>query len=316
MNSRTLLALGLAMTAVVGCSLNRSSSGVRQDNLITRIGSSTGGQLIEPKRCLVTVVILSRPLHDPVINDALWRSADEQVVESSTRRALEENGLRIGLLTGSLPGEVDELVKAPPPHKVEPAKYILPDGVPGFITLGPPAPQASLFLNRNGQATGKEYQDASGRLRVTTRYEGTTKVALRVVPEILHGPIQQSIGTLSTGGTYSPQQFSIKNGQQEETLRELAASLTLQPDQAIAIGCRPDRPHSLGSFLFTEPEANSDRINQKVVLIWSMQGKSGVPDRNGPPEPPTTLVPVDPPKAVETTNAEGAATDGLATKAH
>ncbi len=314
MNARQVLLLGLAMTAVVGCSLNRSSSALRQD--IMRIGRGQSGQIIEPKRCLVTVAILSRPINDTVINDALWRSADEQVVEPSTRRALEDNGLRVGLLTGKLPNEVDEIVIAPPPHKLEPAQYFIPEGVAGFVSLGPPVPHASLFLNRNGQATGKQYQDASGRLRVTTHNESVTKVTLRIVPEILHGPIKQAIGSIATGGTYSPQMMTIKNGQEEETIRELAANLNLQPDQAVVIGCRPDKPHSLGSFLLTEREANSDRITQKVVLMWALQGKSGLPDHNAPPSPPTNLVPIDPPKPAESPNTEGAATNGLATQTH
>lgn len=282
------------LTLVVGCSLNRTASDLRQSNLITRIGGQTG-QLIEPKRCLLTVVVLSRPLRDEAINDVLWRRVDQQVVAPEARRALEANGLRVGLLTGGLPAEVDTLVKAPPPHKVEPVKYILPDGEPALIRPVPAVPQASLFLSRQGQATGKEYQDASGILRATTRYEGTSSVAVRLVPEIQHGPVQQSIGAITNGGMYAPQQFALKNGQQEETLRELTANLTLEPDQAIVVGFLPDRPRSLGAFLLTEPEPGSDRLLQKVVLMWAMQGKSGAP--GAPPPPPSNLQPVDPPKS-------------------
>lgn len=291
---KKLLAAMVLLAAVVGCSLNRGSSALRPSSVITRIGGQ-GGQVIEPKRCLLTVVILSRPLHDEVINKVFWGRLDEQAVGAEARRALEENGLRVGLLTGSLPDEVDAIVKAPPPHQVEPVKYIQQEGEPALIRPVAAVPRATLFLSRQGQATGKEYKDAAGTLRLTSQYEGTSSVSVRLVPEIQHGPVRQSIGTITNGGLYSPQQFALKSGQQEETLRELTANLTLQPDQAIVVGCDPDRPRSVGAFLLTEPEPGSDRLVQKVVLIWGMQGKPGPPGTH--PGPPAGLQAVDPPKS-------------------
>lgn len=291
---KKLLAAFSLLTAVVGCSLNRGSSELRPSSVITRLGGQAG-QVIEPKRCLLTVAILSRPLHDEVINDVLWRRLDEQAVGPEARRALEENGLRVGLLTGGLPDEVDALVKAPPPHKVDPVKYIPLDGEPTMIQVAAPVSQASLFLSQHGQATGKEYKDVGGILRLTTRFEGPSSVRVRLVPEIQHGPVKQSIGTISNGGMYAPQQLMFKSGQQEETLRELAASLTLQPNQAIVVGCHPDRPRSVGTFLLTESEPGSDRLLQKVVLIWALQGTAGPPGSN--PGPPAGLQAVDPPQS-------------------
>jgi hypothetical protein len=64
----------------------------------------------------------------------------------------------------------------------------------------------------------------------------------------------------------------LKDGQQEDTLRELAATLVVRPNQMVVLGCMPDRPRSLGHFLFTEPEANSDRLLQKVLLLWASEG--------------------------------------------
>ena len=53
------------------------------------------------------VAILTRPFRDEAINDAVWSVADEQVVAPEARRALEANGLRVGLITGDLPAEVE-----------------------------------------------------------------------------------------------------------------------------------------------------------------------------------------------------------------
>lgn len=278
--------LVLAMLAATGCSLNRS--GQPQNTFLSRIGG--GGQVIEPKRCTVTVATLSRPLRDAAINDAVWRVADEQVIAPEVRRALEVNGLRIGLITGELPAEVDAILKAPPPNRVEPLQLLLPDGDKTLISLSDPAPEVSLLLNREGRAFGKDYKDASGWYRLTVNQSSENAVSLRLVPEIHHGPFQRAFSALPTAGTFSPQQFMQKDGQQEDTLRELAATLIVQPNQIVAIGCRAEADRSLGSFLCTRTEANSDRLLQKVVLIWASRAVSG--NVKAPPG----LEPMEPPK--------------------
>ena len=54
------------------------------------------------------------------------------------------------------------------------------------------------------------------------------------------------------------------------------------------IGSYASRPRSLGSFLFTQTEPNSDRVLQTVFLIWAKQSQTGKAPN---------LVPVDPPPA-------------------
>jgi hypothetical protein len=275
------VALLLATLVVVGCALNKSE--LRQDNALTRIGGS--GQLIEPKRCAVQVAFLSRPLRDPAIDAHLWSMTDEQVVAPEVRQALEANGLRICVYSCSLPADVEAILNAPAPEKIERPLVVLPDGDHTSLTMGEPVPTASLLLCIDQRAYGKDYQDASGWYRVTAKQEGTAGVALRFVPEIHHGPIQHAFGALPNGGTMAPQGFMIKDGQAEETLRELAVTLTLQAGQVAVLGCLPDKQRSLGTFLFTQAEAKSDRLLQKVLLIWASRSTQGLP----------TLEPVDPP---------------------
>jgi hypothetical protein len=290
---RKALAVFAAAAAVAGCTLNRA--GVRRgESLLGQFGGNGNARVIEPKRCFLEVVILPRPLHDKVINERLWGSADEQVVTPEARRALEANGLRLGLLTGGLPAEVEAAIHAPPPDKIDPSQFDIPDGSNSLVSLAESTPSASLLINRDGRAFGKDYKDVSGWLRVTASHDGPTGVALRFVPELHHGQIQRRFDAVpNQTGTPSSMQFLVKDGQQEETLRELVAGLTLQPGQVAAVGCLPDRPGSLGAFLFTKPEANSDRLTQKVLLVWARRTQPGIPGSNPSPKP--ALEPVEPP---------------------
>ncbi len=287
---RRIGALVLAMMVVAGCTLNRAE--LRKETVLTRIGGP-GGQLIEPKRCVLEVAILSRPLRDEAINEAVWSAADEQVIAPSARHALGINGVRIGRITGDLPAAVEALLQAPPPHKVEPMQIVLPDGDHTLVSLSDSVPRASLLLNRDGAASGKDYTDASGWLRVTAEQEGATGVRLRIAPEIHHGPMQRAFGALPSGGTMAPQQFMQRDGQQEDTLRDLSATLSLEPGQVGVIGCRAEAARSLGAFLFTRAEANSDRLLQRLVLVWASRTNLGAPGTH--PTTPPHLEPVEPP---------------------
>lgn len=274
MNAKTL-ALTVAMAAIVGCTPFGSEvrRNVEPGPPLT-LGSGTKGQILSPKRCALRLAVLSRPLNDSAINGALWGVVDEQIIAAGARRELEANGLRIGIVPGSLPQDVEGMLHAPPPHQIEPAQINIPSGDNTLFALTSAMPRVSLILNRQDKTVGKDYTDVTGFIRLTATQDGSSGVALRFVPELHYGPIQHRYAADSSTNPYSVQQFVIKDGQEEETLRELAATVTLQPGQVAVLGCRPECERSLGYHLLTEPEANSDRLQQKVLLIWATQGQA------------------------------------------
>lgn len=273
--------LGLA-----GCNPHRDQ--LRPEALFGRFGCQSG-QIIEPRKCMLRVAIVNRPFRDPSINDVVWRVADEQAIAPEARRALEVNGLRIGQITGELPPELEAVLDAPAPHKVEPATFLLDDGDQTLISVSDSVDQVSLLLNRENRPSGKDYQAASGFFRVTATHDGTSEVSLRFTPEIHHGPVQRSYQAMTNAAPYAPQQFKINDGQQEETLRDLAATLSLEPGQVVVVGCRPEQERSLGTFLFLQPDQHGDQRRQKLILVWAARNQFGSlgekPTRTDRPEP-------------------------------
>ena len=248
------------------------------------VGDPSAGRVLAPRRCELTVAIPSRPVDDPVLAEAIWRLADDQAVPAETRKALEANGLRMGVIVGGLPTEVEALFRTSAPDHVEPSHISLPDGDHTLIQIGSAVPQASLLLSRRDSASGKEYADAVGAFRLTASQSGPGGVALRFVPEIHHGPVRHDFAAAPNANPLAPQQFVVKNGQQEEALSDLAATLTLQPGQIVVLGARGDRDRSLGSFLFTQTELNSDRVLRKVLLIWAVPSNSDAFGRSAAPD--------------------------------
>jgi hypothetical protein len=264
---------------VTGCTLDKN--GTRPGNVFTRIGGHSD-QLAEPKRCLLKVAILSRPFDDPVINEVVWRVTDEQIIAPALRRAWEANGLRVGRIIGEMPGELEAILRDTAPNKkVNPATFLLENGNPTLIRVSEPVELASLLLNRDNRIFGKDFRDAGGFFRVTAQHDGVTGVSLRLVPEIQHGPIQRRFQAKPNAAVLAPQEFSINSGQQEETIRELAATLVLEPGQVAVVGCRPEHKRSLGRFMFTQAEAHSAERVEKLVLIWASRNQQGQGPNDG-----------------------------------
>jgi hypothetical protein len=273
----------LATVAVIvvfgGCALSKDDN--RPGEVFNRIGGHSG-QTIEPKRCLLKVAMLIRPFADPAIHDALWRVADEQIVLPATRRAWEANGLRLGRIIGALPGELEAVLKDPTPkNNASVTTFILEDGDSSPIRLSDPVDEASLLLNRENRIFGRDYRDASGFMRVTPRQEGTTSVALRLVPEIQHGPIQRFFQPQPSALAVAPHQFQMTTGQQEDTMRELAATVVLDPGHVAVIGCRTEQKRSLGTFMLTQAVARSDQRLEKIILIWASRNLEGYGPNDG-----------------------------------
>lgn len=268
------LAAGLA-GASWGC--NPSKDQIRPDNLLGRLGSPRG-EMIEPKKCGLRMAIISRPFRDPVVNEVVWRAADEQAISPEERRGLQANGIRIGRIAGDLPREVEAVFSAPPPNKVEPVTFLVPEGTQELFTLGDEVEQASLLLNLDGRITGKDYDHARGLYRVTPEHHGANAVALRLTPEVHHGPIQRSYQPLQQPTPYAQQEFKIADGQKQDAVRSLTARLVVEPGQAVVLGCLPEQERSLGAFLFTANGDQPDSRSQRIVLVWAERNQLGVID--------------------------------------
>ena len=301
-------AAAAGLLAVAGCSLDNPDSRPRQ--VFNRIGGN-GGLIIQPRQCLIRTALIDRPFRDPAINEAVWRVADEQVIAPAGRKALQVNGLRVGRIIGELPKEIETILRGEGPNhtKIEPSNLLLESGQSTLISTTPKVAEVSLLVNRDDRVTGRDYRDISGYLKLTPRHEGAHAVSLRVVPEIHHGPVQRSFPSLPTTAGLAPQQLSIRDGQKEEPLNELAVDLVLEEGQVALIGSRPENQRSLGTFLFGQQAAENEDRHQRLVLIWASRNMNGViaeapkggdrPKlfRRGavtPVEPPPTALPPDP----------------------
>jgi hypothetical protein len=267
----SLVVIG-GLSGFSGCNPHRDQ--LRPENLFEQIGRQRG-QLIEPRKCVLRVAIVDRSFRDPSINEIVWKTADEQAITPEARRALQVNGMRIGRITGEFPPELEAVLAAPPPHKVEPATFLLDDGEQTLISINEAVDQVTLLMNRQNRAYGKDYQAASGYFRVIAAHDGVNAVSLRFTPEIHHGQVQRSYQPMPNAAPYAAQQFKINDGQPEESLSDLAVSIVLEAGQVAVVGCSTEQERSLGAFLFTQSKAQGDQRRQKLILVWADRNQLG-----------------------------------------
>ena len=279
--NRKIVAPAVALLALAGCNLSRSEVKKKADSITATVFNSNAererpGRLLEPRYCKLDTAILSRAVGEKVVDASVWNVADEQSIPTDVRQALESNGIRIGVITGNLPADVLEAFKASPPQKETQWVHIaLPEGERTPIVVGAKTESVALLLNHRGKVNGRDYQDAEGRMIVSPTHSGSKGVALRIVPEIHHGETRRTIAPLQANGPFAQQEFAIKDGQQEEILRELAVNIDLLPGQTLVLGCHPKQTRSLGTFLFTQPEPNNDRAYQSILLIQATRNHVG-----------------------------------------
>lgn len=291
MKTKTSSLILAMMATLVGCDLTQP--GLRKDSLPPMIGSA--GRLISPKRNALQMKIASRPIEDEVLGETLWNAADVQSIGDEVRQALAANGLRAAVITGELPTQVQAVLDAPPPNRIDPMTVVLNDGDGLGVPVGTNTAQIELMFNRQGKVAGKSFQDANGQLRISANQVGDDRVKIRITPELHHGPVRQGWQAAPGGGTFAPHQFVSKSGQTEESFRDLAVELSLRPGQVAIISSVPERQSNLGSFMFTAQDGTSDRTLRKVLFIWAARAELGSPPGHTPVTPPANLREVEPP---------------------
>lgn len=224
------------------------------------------------RRVGMKIAIAQGPLKDPAIDRSIWNTADDQVIDPSLRETLRNNGLRFGILRSSLPLDVEEALKhsGPAGQTVEPLEVNQPANEPTKIATGSKKSECSVLMDAGGKVQGKTYRNLSGFLRVSGQLDAKSNVVLKVVPELHHGDIKSSFSASNAADNpFEPAQLTMRSGQTEEILRELALNVTIEPDQCLVIGLDSNREGSLGWLLLTDPPTEDQDTRQRMILIWA-----------------------------------------------
>lgn len=241
------------------------------------------------------VFFVSYPFGDESINGPLFAEIDPQEIPLDVRRRLADNGFMAGTVGGQLPPIVGELLQLAdqPPDDRPPDASQPEDSLPVIDVAHRPRVRrqllktfhaddpASLLTSGKKEAhsvlnvlfrddgdppavRGGRYVNAKTILSTKIEPQGDGRVRLELLPVVEHGEPRRDI-VAGDGG------FTVKVAAPRKTFDALRLAATLSPGQILVVGCRADRPGSLGHQFFTQ--RFTDRLEQVVLLIRLAQAR-------------------------------------------
>ena len=215
------------------------------------------------------------PLDQDEAVEAVWQQVDEQCLNADLRRRLLANGLRAGVVGGTLPDELSDLLglKSNMPA-ANGARVITPNAAVPRVTRrvvqvnrqGQQAIQASdvrdeaaVLLSDDGQLRGKSYRKVEGRYELRAEAAAGQRVAVRIVPELHHGELRNRYAGSDQGA------LLMIPSREREAFERLTLQAELAPGELLVVGCLPHSEGSLGQTLHTV--AAKGRRERKFVLV-------------------------------------------------
>jgi len=241
---------------------------------------ASGAARPAPKTIPIEVVFVRTEEHDAQLRKDLWQLVDEQALDDGLRRRLAANGLRVGIVTGSLPplmtarfepqtaaAAEDDLPAAPAarPAVVRRQLRLLP-GRDNEIVAATGLTELVL-LEHDGEAVhGGTYRDASMHFTLRSWPAADGRVRLELTPTIKHGPLERSwVGEEGV--------FRMETGQREHPLDRLRFEVTIPATATLLVGCAGDGASTVGDAFFRDRSGG-----QPTMRLLSIQPQARVID--------------------------------------
>jgi hypothetical protein len=197
----------------------------------------------------VTLVIapLELPVGDRYLNDGLWATADEHILDLDRKAVLEDNGFRIGMLGGIPPAEYLNLLTSPRTNP-NARRSFTRAGTAKTVLLGEAHPLLHVQVRADGQSTPAEFTQAQCVLQITPTLATDGGVKLAFQPVVQHG--SKVLWALAADG-----QMPLQGQQSIQRYPALEWEVTLNGPEYVIIGTRFDQVETLGHGFFVHADA-------------------------------------------------------------
>lgn len=208
-----------------------------------------------PRTIPVEVLFVRHDPRDPAFGTDLWRHVDEQAFGADLRRRLEANGLRTGVVTGTLPADVgSRLAPAAGEDPAEPGSTglrrtlrLLP-GRRAEVIAAAGLPELVLLERGADGVGGGTYRDATTLVSLQAWPDADGRVRVRIVPEIRHGDVRRSwVGEEGM--------FRLETGQTRHPFDDLGVEARLPPGGLLLVGVADGDGAAVGDALLRDRDA-------------------------------------------------------------
>lgn len=246
-----------AIGAGMGCRAVFAPDAVRPVAVDT---ATAAGSRPAPQTLPIEIFFVRYDEHDATLHEALWDFVDEQALGPEARRRLNANGLRAGVVAGTLPPTIAERFAAPTagdPALVETGAVrkllrLLP-GRRAEVVAAAALPELVLIEEGTEGVRGGTYRDATTLVAVEARPAADGGVRVEAVPEVKHGPVMRSwVGEEGL--------FRLEAGQRRHSFEHLEIAVTLRPQSLLVVGCAGDATSTVGEALLRDRAGGSLRL--------------------------------------------------------
>jgi hypothetical protein len=215
------------------------------------------------------------PLDKERTADAMWEQIDEQRFDANLRRQLVANGLRAGIVGGTPPEALSDLMALQSDAPETSAVRVISgqSAVPRVtrqvkqlnrrdemsVQASEVQPEAQVLLSDNGTMGGKTFQQVQGVYTLRAESIPGQRVKLRLTPELHHGDLRnRRVG--SDQGI-----FLSTVSREREVFEQLSMQAELAPGELLILGCLPDAKASLGGVFHTATAGGQDE--RKLIVL-------------------------------------------------
>ena len=272
LDRRSWLASCAAATIALGCQVFDKPPEKALESLLKPVNTSSDSVSLEIFQARI-------PLDKDATADALWEGIDEQKFDPELRRRLVANGLRVGIVGGSLPKELADLLELDGAASEAGGAQVITDqsAVPRVsrqviqakrreqrqIHVSELRDEGQVLLSRDGSLGGKTFRQMEGVYSLQAETIPGQRVKVRLTPELHHGDLKNRYAGSQQGI------FMSIPSREREVFDELSMDATLAPGELLVLGCLPGAKTSLGGVFHTASAAGKDE--RKLILVRLLQ---------------------------------------------
>jgi hypothetical protein len=210
---------------------------------------------------------------DAQLRDELWGFVDEQALGDATRRGLNANGLRVGVVGGHLPThladrfaplEAAAATEFPTAAAVTRRLLRLLPGKRSEVVAAARLAELVLLEQCEGEVRGATFHDASPQFAVRAWPAGDGRVRVEVVPEVKHGPMEKS--WVGEDGM-----FRLETGQRRHRMEHLRVGTTLPAGGMLLIACAGDDAATVGDAMLRDHDRAAG-TSMRLLAIRPLAG--------------------------------------------
>jgi hypothetical protein len=186
------------------------------------------------------VALVEQPVGDRYLNEELWSLADEQFVPLARKATLNDNGWRVGLISGVTPADLQALLTSERSCP-DPRCRLLYSGSVATLDLGPVLKECRYQSPGEGELV--EFPQAVFQLEVRPTVTEEGHLRLHIVPKVAH-----------QSSTSEPHWVTMNRLRRQDKASEncdpLSWDVDLDPNQLLVVGGQADRANSMGCQCF------------------------------------------------------------------